>query len=68
MSNKHRHTLEAIFRDPPVGNLQWREVESLVTGLMADRGLAVQGTLLEPDDPATRLRRAAAVGRGPDAP
>ena len=30
MSNKHRHTLEAIFRDPPAGNLHWREVESLL--------------------------------------
>ena len=35
MSNKHRHTLEAIFRDPPTGNLQWREVESLLHHLGA---------------------------------
>jgi hypothetical protein len=35
MSNKHRHTLEAIFRDPPAGNLQWREVESLLNHLGA---------------------------------
>ena len=40
MSNKHRHTLEAIFRDPPVGNLQWREVESL---LAAPKVQAVRG-------------------------
>lgn len=33
MSNKHRHTLEAIFRDPPAGNLHWREVESLLSHL-----------------------------------
>ena len=35
MSNKHRHTLEAIFRDPHTGNLQWREVESLLHHLGA---------------------------------
>jgi hypothetical protein len=36
MSNKHRHTLEAIFRDPPAGNLHWREVESLLNHLGAE--------------------------------
>ncbi len=36
MSNKHRHTLETIFRDPPAGNLQWREVESLLNHLGAE--------------------------------
>ena len=35
MSNKHRHVLEAIFRDPVSSNIQWREVESLLTHLGA---------------------------------
>ena len=36
MSNKHRNVLHAIFRDPPAGNLQWREVESLLHHLGAE--------------------------------
>ena len=35
MSNKHRNVLQAIFRDPPPSNLQWREVESLLHHLGA---------------------------------
>ena len=35
MSNKHRHVLEAIFRDPVSSNIQWREVESLLNHLGA---------------------------------
>ena len=30
MSNKHRHVIEAIFREPVSSNIQWREVESLL--------------------------------------
>ena len=48
MSNKHRHTLEAIFRDPPAGNLQWREVESLLNHL---------GAVVESGHGAKPLRR-----------
>lgn len=36
MSSKHRNVLLAIFRDPPAGNLQWREVESLLNHLGAE--------------------------------
>jgi hypothetical protein len=36
MSNKHRHTLESIFRDPISNNLHWREVESLLKHLGAE--------------------------------
>lgn len=35
MSHKHRNVLEAIFRDPVSSNIQWREVESLLTHLGA---------------------------------
>lgn len=30
MSHKHLHLLEAIYHDPPSGNIHWREVESLL--------------------------------------
>jgi len=36
MSNKHRHILESIFRDPIGNNLHWREVESLLHHLGAE--------------------------------
>ena len=36
MSHKQRRTLEAIFHDPVSGNIQWREVESLLKHLGAD--------------------------------
>ena len=29
MSHKHDHMIQAIFQDPPSGNIHWREVESL---------------------------------------
>lgn len=35
MSNKHRHLLESIFREPISSNIQWREVESLLHHLDA---------------------------------
>lgn len=35
MSHKHRNVLQAIFQDPIHGNVQWREVESLLTHLGA---------------------------------
>ena len=40
MSHKHLHTLEAIFRDPPPSNLQWREVEALLhnVGALVESG------------------------------
>lgn len=40
MSHKHLHTLEAIFRDRPPSNLQWREVESLLhnVGALVESG------------------------------
>lgn len=36
MSHKHKHLLEAIFRDPVSGNIHWREVESLLRHLGAE--------------------------------
>ena len=36
MSHKHRHVLEAIYREPVSSTIQWREVESLVRHLGAD--------------------------------
>lgn len=36
MSHKHRAVLAAIYHDPPPGNIQWREVESLLHHLGAD--------------------------------
>ncbi len=30
MSHKHAHLIQAIFQDPPSGNIHWREVESLL--------------------------------------
>lgn len=35
MSHKQRAVLESIFREPSPGNLQWREVESLLEHLGA---------------------------------
>ena len=35
MSHKHENLLRAIFRDPVGGNIQWREVESLLHHLGA---------------------------------
>ena len=35
MSHKHDNLIRAIFHDPISGNLQWREVESLLRHLGA---------------------------------
>jgi hypothetical protein len=35
MSHKHDNLLRAIFHDPISGNLQWREIESLLKHLGA---------------------------------
>lgn len=36
MSHKHRSVLQAIYHDPVSGNIQWREVESLLRHLGAE--------------------------------
>ena len=36
MSSKHRNLLRQVFQDPAPGNIQWREIESLLTHLGAD--------------------------------
>ena len=36
MSHKHEHLIRAIFHDPISGNIQWREIESLLRHLGAD--------------------------------
>ena len=36
MSHKHENLLRAIFHDPVSGNIQWREIESLLHHLGAD--------------------------------
>ncbi|MCB1897199.1 MAG: type II toxin-antitoxin system HicA family toxin [Zoogloeaceae bacterium] len=36
MSSKHRNLLRQIYQDPAPGNIQWREVESLLSHLGAD--------------------------------
>ena len=36
MSHKHTHLLQAIFSDPPSGNIHWREIESLLRHLGAE--------------------------------
>lgn len=36
MSHKHRNVLQSIFHDPLPGNVQWREVESLLRHLGAE--------------------------------
>jgi hypothetical protein len=36
MSHKHDNLVRAIFHDPISGNLQWREIESLLRHLGAD--------------------------------
>jgi hypothetical protein len=33
MNSKHRKTLTAIFSDPVNGNMEWREIESLLVAL-----------------------------------
>lgn len=33
MNSKHRKTLLAIFADPVNGNMEWREVESLLVAI-----------------------------------
>jgi hypothetical protein len=35
MSRKHAHLIGSIFREPPSGNIHWREVESLLHHLGA---------------------------------
>ncbi|HEY5791442.1 MAG TPA: type II toxin-antitoxin system HicA family toxin [Gammaproteobacteria bacterium] len=35
MSHKHAHLLNALFQDPPSGNIHWREIESLLHHLGA---------------------------------
>ena len=35
MRTKHRKTLEAIFADPVIGTIVWRDVESLLEALGA---------------------------------
>ncbi|MCB1906123.1 MAG: type II toxin-antitoxin system HicA family toxin [Rhodocyclaceae bacterium] len=36
MSSKHRNLLRQIYQDPTPGNIQWREIESLLRHLGAD--------------------------------
>ena len=59
MSRKHENLLRSIFQDPVSGNIQWREVESLLHHLGATteplakarlrvRLNGVEGTLLRP--------------------
>src|SRR6266496_2577602 len=36
MSHKHENLIRAIFHDPISGNIQWREIESLLRHLGAD--------------------------------
>jgi hypothetical protein len=36
MSHKHEHMIQAIFQDPPSGNIHWREVESLLNHVGAE--------------------------------
>jgi hypothetical protein len=33
MNSKHRKTLTTIFADPANGNMEWREIESLLVAL-----------------------------------
>ncbi|MBI5140944.1 MAG: type II toxin-antitoxin system HicA family toxin [Nitrospirae bacterium] len=33
MNSKHRKTLKAIFTDPVNGNMEWREIESLLAAI-----------------------------------
>ena len=37
MQSKHRKTLDAIFRDPVNGNMEWRKIEALLLVLGAER-------------------------------
>lgn len=36
MNHKQQHTLEAIFHDPVVGNIHWKDVVSLMNALGAE--------------------------------
>jgi hypothetical protein len=36
MSHKHENLIRAIFHDPVSGNIQWREIESLLRHLGAE--------------------------------
>jgi hypothetical protein len=36
VSHKHENLIRAIFHDPVSGNIQWREIESLLRHLGAD--------------------------------
>jgi hypothetical protein len=36
MNGKHQRTLEAIFKVPPLSNIKWKEVESLLLKLGAE--------------------------------
>jgi hypothetical protein len=47
LSNRHRDTLEQIFRHPASGNLDWRHVVSLLdaVGTVEDDGNTVKVTL-----------------------
>jgi hypothetical protein len=36
MSHKHENLIRAIFHDPVSGNIQWREIESLLHHLGAE--------------------------------
>ena len=49
MSSHHARMIRAIFQDPPMRNLQWRDVESLLRHLGADvealSGARVRATL-----------------------
>lgn len=35
MNNKHKKTLQAIFHNPVLSNIPWREIENMLTGLEA---------------------------------
>ena len=41
MSHKHDNLIRAIFHDPISGNIQWREIESLLRHLGVERRVAV---------------------------
>jgi hypothetical protein len=49
MNSKHRRTLEAVFRDPVVGTLEWADIESLL--------LAVDCTLVEGSGSRVRFHK-----------
>ncbi len=35
MNNKHRKTLQAIFKNPVLANIVWRDIENMLEGLGA---------------------------------